>query len=298
MQVDAIVNTTNEEMVGYSGVDLAVHECAGPELDAECARIAPLGLGSAKITKGYNLNAKFPGFLQAEVYADGKVVAATGHNFIGFVDVERVQKVMRISSERGFSEVYNRKGSTMFKVPIEVIDAKIPLKLMETPIDNYKIVNPSVVKYKGTFLKEEKEIADRFNKKLESFKENEIEFKPIYDMYKMKYIKSESESKISYPYTLKKGEYIVFSMGENLSGFIRHKIKAIGNTKMIIGVTNDDYSGDFFPCENGNVNVIDYEMTGGEYEGETIESYGFEFLYVFAIEGEIEIDEVSVRKII
>ena len=59
MQVDAIVNTTNEEMVGYSGVDLAVHECAGPELDAECARIAPLGLGSAKITKGYNLNAKY-----------------------------------------------------------------------------------------------------------------------------------------------------------------------------------------------------------------------------------------------
>ena len=32
MRVDAIVNTTNEEMVGYSGVDLAVHEAAGPEL--------------------------------------------------------------------------------------------------------------------------------------------------------------------------------------------------------------------------------------------------------------------------
>ena len=59
MKVDAIVNTTNEEMVGYSGVDLAVHEGAGPELDAECAKIAPLGLGCAKITKGYNLDAKY-----------------------------------------------------------------------------------------------------------------------------------------------------------------------------------------------------------------------------------------------
>ena len=59
MKVDAIVNTTNEEMVGYSGVDFAVHEGAGPELDAECARIAPLGLGAAKITKGYNLDAKY-----------------------------------------------------------------------------------------------------------------------------------------------------------------------------------------------------------------------------------------------
>ena len=59
MRVDAIVNTTNEEMVGYSGVDLAVHEGAGPLLDAECAKLAPLGLGTAKITKGYNLDAKY-----------------------------------------------------------------------------------------------------------------------------------------------------------------------------------------------------------------------------------------------
>lgn len=59
MHVDAIVNTTNEEMVGYSGVDLAVHEGAGPLLDIECAAIAPLGLGTAKITKGYYLPAKY-----------------------------------------------------------------------------------------------------------------------------------------------------------------------------------------------------------------------------------------------
>ena len=59
MKVDAIVNTTNEEMVGYSGVDLAVHEGAGPMLDIECASIAPLGLGTAKITKGYNLDVKY-----------------------------------------------------------------------------------------------------------------------------------------------------------------------------------------------------------------------------------------------
>lgn len=59
MQVDAIVNTTNEEMVGYSGVDLAVHKGAGPLLELDCAKLAPLGLGTAKITKGYNLDAKY-----------------------------------------------------------------------------------------------------------------------------------------------------------------------------------------------------------------------------------------------
>ncbi len=59
MHVDAIVNTTNEKMVGYSGVDFAVHKGAGPALDEECAKIVPLGLGKAKLTKGYNLSAEY-----------------------------------------------------------------------------------------------------------------------------------------------------------------------------------------------------------------------------------------------
>lgn len=59
MKVDAIVNTTNSEMIGFSGVDYAVHQCAGPLLELECAKLVPLKLGEAKITKGYNLDAKY-----------------------------------------------------------------------------------------------------------------------------------------------------------------------------------------------------------------------------------------------
>ena len=59
MRVDAIVNTTNREMIGYSGVDLAIHTAAGAELDRECKELAPLGLGEAKITRGYNLPCKY-----------------------------------------------------------------------------------------------------------------------------------------------------------------------------------------------------------------------------------------------
>lgn len=73
MRVDAIVNTTNEKMVGYSGVDLAVHKSAEPLLDAECAKIAPLGLGTAKITKGYNLDAKYIIHTSGPVWQGGLV---------------------------------------------------------------------------------------------------------------------------------------------------------------------------------------------------------------------------------
>ena len=59
MRVDAIVNTTNEEMIGYSGVDLAVHTIAGSELDEECSNLPLLGLGQAVITGGHKLPCKY-----------------------------------------------------------------------------------------------------------------------------------------------------------------------------------------------------------------------------------------------
>lgn len=59
IKCDAIVNTTNRDMVGYSGVDYAIHTAAGPLLDEECQKIYPLGLGCAKVTKAYNLPSKY-----------------------------------------------------------------------------------------------------------------------------------------------------------------------------------------------------------------------------------------------
>ena len=72
-RVDAIVNTTNEEMIGYSGVDLAIHTIAGAELDAECAKLAPLGLGQAKISGAYGLPCKYVIHTSGPVWRGGLV---------------------------------------------------------------------------------------------------------------------------------------------------------------------------------------------------------------------------------
>lgn len=73
MHVDAIVNTTNERMVGLSGVDLAVHTAAGAELDEECSRLAPLGVGEAKLSGGYGLPAKYVIHTSGPVWHGGLV---------------------------------------------------------------------------------------------------------------------------------------------------------------------------------------------------------------------------------
>ena len=56
MNVDAIVNSTNEQLIpGGLGVDASIHYAAGPELASALNKIGYCPTGSCVLTEAYNI---------------------------------------------------------------------------------------------------------------------------------------------------------------------------------------------------------------------------------------------------
>ena len=59
LEVDVIVYAASRSLRGGGGVDGAIRWAAGPQLDEECFKLSGCEVGQSKVTRGYDLPARW-----------------------------------------------------------------------------------------------------------------------------------------------------------------------------------------------------------------------------------------------
>ena len=270
---------------------------------------------------GYNANGfaylDQPSFLQAEVLAEGKVLAATGaRSFSAYRLRERVRRVQRYSFQRPFVEAYNlspRHDDWATKMRFakkrpDPVDVLAPRKLVArgVPYPHFETRQPVAITASGTVraIKNPKLRNPReWNRINPDYKVFPQDRKLVNTANELESLGSSVRSRKSRTYAadepvaLQSNCFKVLDLGTNLTGFIGMAVECDGPVDLYV-------SFDEFAMENGDVssaryhcsNMVKYSLKPGCYELETLEPYTFKFLKLLAMNGSCRVSRVFIRE--
>jgi O-acetyl-ADP-ribose deacetylase (regulator of RNase III) len=130
IKADAIVNAANSTLLGGGGVDGAIHCGAGSQLLQECRKLGGCKTGEAKLTRGYNLPAKYVIHTVGPVWHGGKneekkLLAECYYSSLSLAEKHNLKSIAFPSVSTG-----------AYRFPIELA-APIALEAVKTFLDTH-----------------------------------------------------------------------------------------------------------------------------------------------------------------
>ena len=258
---------------------------------------------------GYNCNSYYfqdqPAFLQAEVVADGKVLAATAADGGGFSaeSTERIRKVPRYSFQRTFAEAY-RYGSEAKKQPLEGRpDVRYLERIASYPkfelndricvVSRAKATYDPNVQAKGVFFID----TNGNNPKFKAFAKGELESNPWDEAQKIKFSgRVPCSAAPDAPIVLRGGDSVRIDAGLNDCGFFGMKVKVAKPGRLLFAFDEVLTDGEVDPRRMTCCNCVEWRFERpGAYEVETFEPYVWRYADLTAIDGDFEVSGLHVR---
>lgn len=242
-----------------------------------------------------------PGYIQAEIIdANGACLAATGYDFCAFRVFARVQKSMRYSFQRHFTEVWNLNYKPK-PCEIEICANNLTYLERHAPLPDLTELNcPDVYTYGDFTVNENRKPheyeyrwMDRFingiSETFIGFPPNKLDANPLSIYLKTEYSLAYNPSHL--PITLNSGQFMMCDLGSLQTGMIRLKFNAGNGSRVFIVFDESIHNDRLAPSETVNIIQLD---ASGKTDFTTFEVYSLKYLAVFVMNGKIDLHSLGI----
>ncbi|MBQ9805472.1 MAG: hypothetical protein IJW49_03035 [Clostridia bacterium] len=245
-----------------------------------------------------------PSFLCAEVVSRGRVLAFTGRDFTATLPDTKLQKVMRYSVQRHFSEVWDLHAEALATAEKEVETEILPLNLTylprTAPYPYYADIALTESCSRGTLstdtAKPPKEKLFSFvpSEYWGHFEDDSILYRPYEWVYGQAQTKTAGGEKL--PVSLGENEYAIFDLSRIETGFLFLDATAQKECDLIIGFSEDGCPDRFEYTDMSGYHALEYLLPADrQSQVMTFEPYVYRWLIVCVKKGAVTLNKLGVK---